>query len=201
MRMIKRIKNKVLKYIFKVRISKSINHDSPPSIISSNCIGGRIYKVAGLSYRSPTVGLWFEADDFYRFVTRLRYYLSLDLKLDSYSDDGYPIGKIGDVKIHFMHYKSFDDAFKSWNRRALRVNINNVVILNTDRDGCEKSKLIQLHQDSPYRIVSFVAKDIEYSSKYIVKVEAYTDDVTVGDLYTDYQHLAFKFPYEIFKNG
>ena len=73
------------------------------SIISNNCWGGRIYQRYGLQYTSPTVGLLFFADEYIRFLSDIKYYLSLDLefipKTESryyqfYSDKNkyYPIG-------------------------------------------------------------------------------------------------------------
>lgn len=200
MRIIRKIQNKALKYIFKYRVRKVINHTSPPSIISSNCIGGRVYQVADLQYFSPTVGLWFEPDDFYKFVLNIGNYLSFDLEFGYYTKDNYPVGLLGDIKIHFMHYDNFDDAIKSWTRRAARVNLNHIVVLNTDRDGCTRDKLLRLHKNSPYRVISFVSKGGKEDFLDIVKIKAYENESSVGDLYSDYQHLAFSFPYEVLKN-
>ena len=42
----------------------------------------------------------------------------------------YPVGVLrssehGDVVIHFIHYKTFDEALDCWNRRCIRINYHN----------------------------------------------------------------------------
>ena len=32
-------------------------------------------------------------------------------------DYGYPVGKIDDIYIHFLHYESFEQAVKKWEIR------------------------------------------------------------------------------------
>lgn len=192
---------KIIKLIFEYRINKSISHENPPTIISSNCVGGRIYEASKLKYASPTVGVWFEPEDFYKFVTNLSYYLKLELKPIRSNEENYPLAILGDVKVHLMHYKSFEEASVVWKRRSARVNLTNIIIINTDRDGCSQENLIKLHRNSPYRTISFVSKRIESEFDYIIKLKVYSKEESVGDLYTNYQHLTFNFPYEIFKRG
>ena len=49
------------------------------TIISNNCWGGLVYQRYNLPYNTPTVGLYFFADDYIKFVSDLDYYLSLKL--------------------------------------------------------------------------------------------------------------------------
>lgn len=106
------------------------------SIISSNCNGGYIYHDLGLRFNSPTVNLYFEMSDFMKFLYNLDYYLSLDLTEDLTTKADFPVGKLGDIRLWFMHYKSFEEAQKKWNERKLRLDRNNLLIMATDRDGC-----------------------------------------------------------------
>jgi uncharacterized protein (DUF1919 family) len=46
------------------------------------------------------------------------------------------IGKIGDIEIFFLHYKSFEEAAKKWNARRLRVNLSNLLVKMNDQNGC-----------------------------------------------------------------
>lgn len=46
------------------------------SLISNNCIAGIIYHDLGLPFRTPTINLFFENDDFFRFADNLEYYLT-----------------------------------------------------------------------------------------------------------------------------
>ena len=56
--------------------NKYINHDV--SIISMNCTGGILYHDLGLKFLSPTINLFFRAEDFIKFCENLDYYLSID---------------------------------------------------------------------------------------------------------------------------
>ena len=123
------------------------------TIISNNCWGGMIYESYGMRKLSPTVGMFFLADDYIRFVCDLKTYVNQPLTMiephnskyyDILSADrpvDYPIGKIGDVEMMFLHYKSNEEAIEKWNRRVDRINWDNLLIKFNDNNGCtEKNK-------------------------------------------------------------
>lgn len=107
------------------------------SIVSQNCVGGRLYELLGQEYTSPTVGLWFDADGFLDFTENLRAHLAMELERAHALEGelGYPVGRLGGVSIYFQHYRSFEEARTNWIRRAKRVDLESVVVLMTDRDG------------------------------------------------------------------
>lgn len=49
------------------------------TIISNNCWGGMIYESYGLPKESPTVGMFFMADDYIKFLTHLKEYIAAPL--------------------------------------------------------------------------------------------------------------------------
>lgn len=102
------------------------------SIICQNCIGGVIYHELGMPFLSPTINTWMEEKDFYRFASNLQYYLSQDLVFVS-GIDTTPTAWCGDILIHFMHYKSQEDAENKWRERKKRVNYNNLFFICSDR--------------------------------------------------------------------
>ena len=105
-----------------------------PTIISNNCVAGVIYHDLGLRFNSPTINLFFEAEDFLRFAENLEHYLSLEVeKVDSPLP--YPVGRIGDVNLYFMHYKRFEDAKAKWEERCKRVDYHNLYFVMTEREG------------------------------------------------------------------
>jgi uncharacterized protein (DUF1919 family) len=119
------------------------------TIISNNCWGGFIYQSYGISYNSPTIGLYFMADDYIKFVSNLSGYLSNELKFirpesSKYKDilakessfGSYPIGKLNDIEIMFLHYKSEEEAYDKWRRRCKRINWNKLLIKFNDQNGC-----------------------------------------------------------------
>lgn len=115
------------------------------TIISSNCLAGCIYSDLGKEFTSPTINLFLYAPCFIEFCERIDYYLTLDLvecfqsKYSQVIIGTYPVGLLGDIEIHFLHYSSFSDAKISWNKRKDRVNRENIVFMMTDRDGFDLS--------------------------------------------------------------
>lgn len=102
-----------------------------PSILSNDCVGGVMAHDLGLPFRSPTVNLFFDSvDGFLTYVAGIGYYRSAPL-LDggSLRQGGrrYPVGLLAgsgrwpELKIHFLHYASFDHALKKWRERSERI--------------------------------------------------------------------------------
>ncbi|MCI8484003.1 MAG: DUF1919 domain-containing protein [Lachnospiraceae bacterium] len=112
-------------------------HNPGVSIISSNCVAGVLYHSLNLQFRSPTINLWFENEDFIKFCEHLEHYLSLeltDVRMGE-KEHPHPIGYLEDVKIYFLHYHSIEEAREKWNDRKKRVDFQNIRIIHTDRDG------------------------------------------------------------------
>lgn len=61
----------------------------------------------GERFNSPTVNLFFGAEDYIKFLEKLDYYLGQTL-VEAQSDKDYPVAKLDDITIYFMHYPSFD---------------------------------------------------------------------------------------------
>ncbi len=104
------------------------------TIISCNCIGGLLYHDLGMQFKSPTINMFIPAPDFVRFCLDLKRYLSYDVEKVE-SEEKFPVGKIGDVTVNFMHYSDFDEAREKWNERKKRVNFDKIFVIMTDRDG------------------------------------------------------------------
>ena len=123
------------------------------TIISNNCWAGSVYRYLGMPYLSPTVGLYFFADDYIRFLSDLRRYLSLELEFitadeSKHKDELYrrgqqdrPIGRLGDVEIVFLHYGSREEAGEKWNRRKKRVNYGHIYYKMSQQNGCNESHM------------------------------------------------------------
>lgn len=115
------------------------------TIISSNCIGGIMYSSLGKKFLSPTINLSMDSESFISFLENMEHYLNSKLEFLEIADGeeydfgqikGYPIGKIDDIKIHFVHYKSFEDAEIKWNERKKRINFENMFVVMSDKDNC-----------------------------------------------------------------
>lgn len=118
------------------------------TIISNNCWGGLIYQSYGLQYNTPTIGLYFMADDYIKFVSNLKNYISKELvfinpleskahKLKN-AEITFPVAKLDDIEIYFMHYKSEEEAKEKWTRRCKRINWNKIIYKFSNQNLCSQ---------------------------------------------------------------
>ncbi len=127
-----------------------------PSIITNHCIGGIISHDLGLKFLSPTVNLKILPDDFIKFVENLNKYLNAEfVKIES--DLPYPVAKLDDITVYFVHYKTFDEAVEKWNERKKRIDFNNIRVIMTARDGA-KNETLERFDKLPYKKVVFDEK-------------------------------------------
>lgn len=117
------------------------------SIISNNCWGGLVYQYFGLPYSSPTVGLFIMDDDYIKFLERFDYYIEQPLRFISFDASryydylsrestakmSYPIARLDDIEVHFMHYHSKEEAETKWTRRCKRINRNRLLVKMSQR--------------------------------------------------------------------
>jgi len=95
-------------------------------IIANNCWGGEVYQWYKRSYNSPFVGLFLYSECFLKLVSKFEEYMAKELtftKTSKYLTEKqeYPIGLLGAIEIHFLHYKSEQEAKDKWNRRTARM--------------------------------------------------------------------------------
>ena len=118
-------------------VRRLTNH--APSILSLDCTGGVMAHELRLQFKSPTVNLFFEScADFICYVENLSYYATADVHELPYGQDGdrrYPIGALAgngtlpDIKIHFLHYHSFEEARDKWVERSARLDFSNLCVV------------------------------------------------------------------------
>lgn len=180
--------NKIITRIKKIcarRIESKINYDFIPddiSIISCSCIGGVLYHKYGKKFLSPTIDLFIEAPDFMKFCLDIRGYISKELKYIGMRDEyNYPVGLLGDIKIYFVHYKSFEEAKAAWNRRKERINFDNIYVIGSDRDFYYE-ELLESFNKIPYKKVMFMHEN--NNNKNCVYIEMDKQNNSVG-LLTD----------------
>jgi len=193
------------------RILKKRLHNNAFTMVSSNCIGSRFYQELGFPYNTPFVGLFIYAPCYIQLLGDLDYYLKSDLTFISKSkyeemlppekrNRDYPVGLVGDVEIHFLHYHEETEAKDKWTRRIKRMNKENIFVTFTDRDLCTITQLNQFDQSKYQNKVCFTCK--EYPSvKSSVWVNEYKNEPQVGDLYTEYYNLKKHFDFVDWLNG
>lgn len=133
------------------------------TIISNNCWAGLIYESYGLRKQTPTIGMFFMAEDYIKFISNLKYYIE-DVELKFISPDKakykefykkgenygiYPIGLLDDIEIAFLHYHSENEARDKWDRRCKRINWDKLIIKMNDQNQCT-SKIVEEFMRLPY---------------------------------------------------
>lgn len=136
-----RLKSSVVNYLWNLRRGGIIRKlrsrfgQNAVTIISNNCAAGFIYNALGLRFDSPTINLYFEDSDFLIFTLNLHSYLEGTLSEDRLSDRDYPVGRLvptdggRPISVFFMHYETFEQAQKAWDRRKSRVHWDRVAVL------------------------------------------------------------------------
>lgn len=170
------IKRKIHNKIYRMKLK---NKDF--SIIASNCNGGAILSDLGIKFNTPTINLFFYPEDYLKFLSNIKENLEFELIEEKDDRFNYPIGNLNGIKIHFMHYTTFDEAKRKWEERKHRINYNNLFIIFTDRDGCTYEQM-KVFDELPYKNkVIFTHKQYpEIKSSYYI--EGFERENSVGIL-------------------
>lgn len=132
MEILYKITNRI-KYKLLVNKVKALADISDVSLISMNCIAGMYYHDVNNIFLTPTINLFFSADDFIKFVNDLEHYLSITPVVTM--GEKYPIGILDDIKIYFMHFSSVELALEKWEERKKRVNLDRVFVIMVEQNG------------------------------------------------------------------
>ena len=178
-----------------IRRKKLTNTDF--SIISNNCWGGICSEYFGLQKNSPTVGMYFFAEDYIKFLSDLKRYTSMDIRMISASQSKHvnelrrrgqmniPVGVIDDdIEVVFLHYKNPEIAKSKWMKRKERINWDNLIIKFSYMNKCNDSMIYEFENIvSKLKAKSFVfvGKDFEY--KNAIKIPALKDGQIENDTF------------------
>lgn len=121
-----------------------------PSLICSNCTGGFLYHWLKLEFRSPFINLYLTPNDFITMLEDFDTFLESDIIEDTHNENNYPVGiGVHGEMIHFMHYETFETAMKSWKKRMLRLDKNNMGIMLTNFGGGDD--LLERFENLPFK--------------------------------------------------
>lgn len=151
--------------------------NTPFVIIADNCWGGSIYQWYERPYNTPFVGLAVYGDCYIKLLSNFDYYMSKNLVFQKTSKHpfsgrllNYPVGLLDDVEIHFVHYKSLEEAREKWNRRRDRMlkesNKDNYFFKMCDEWQADHKLLKQFHQLPFKNKISFSHEDKEIVANY-----------------------------------
>lgn len=178
----------IWRYPFRMSMKKR-NRNGAIRILSSNCIGGVLLHDLCLPFNSPTVNTIINDMDFIHLCTNPEAYMREEPEFDRLSEYGFPIAKLADIKIHCVHYKSFEQFKEQWTRRSQRFlahEADDILIMATDSQ-IKTEDSVEAFRKLPYRKICFTAKrDIPYEE--FIYIPGFENGVT-GDLtrYIDFK--------------
>lgn len=166
------------------------------SVVCNNCVGAMVTHDFRQPLNSPTVNLFIPFPDYVTFLENMRFYLQQEI-IDITGRSPYPIGEIsGGVKIHFLHYNTFEEARSAWMRRRGRIDFNNLYVVLVERDGCTHNDLLRFDRLPFKHKVAIVHKPYtDIKNKFYFK--GYENDNQVG-LITDWKNKLGKRIYDKF---
>lgn len=157
--------------------------NTTPTFLCPNCIGGILFHDLGIQFRSPTVNLMMFQPDFAEFVLYLDDYLERELIF--YRDENFncPCAYFsgGNIKLHFTHYHTEEEAVHKWVERSARIDRENLFVFLEERDGLTKETMLQLGKIHAKGLVIFTANsypDIPYT----IQIKKYASSGEVGDI-------------------
>jgi uncharacterized protein (DUF1919 family) len=135
---------------FPARIDRRRVGDKPFCVISDDCWAGELYKHLVRAYNTPFVGVSMRAPDYLRLLSDLPGNLGKELSFEEEgkSPEGtpYPIGYLGQVAIHFIHYPEEAEAREKFERRRQRVDFDNLFFkLSAGRPHCTPELLEEFY--------------------------------------------------------
>lgn len=148
-----------------IEFQKRLLKNDKFTIISNDCWGAEVYRNFNLAYRTPFVGLFLMAPCYIKMLKNLRYYMDkaeltfvTESKYAERNEDRkahnkfYPIGLLdNDIEIHFLHYKSDEEARETWTKRKERINWDDLLIkFDSGKDACTY-ELMHEFEKLPYR--------------------------------------------------
>ena len=168
--------NKLLDFIVRaeykiyITIKRMRLKNKTMTVFSSNCNGGYMLHDLGCPFNSPTVNIGFYPEQYFKFLNNPEKYLSAELVDTQLMDGKFWVGQLNDITVRVGHYSSFSEAQKAWKRRAKRVNMDNVYIVMTDKDGCTYEHIKQF-DELPYKnkVIFTHRKYEEFSSAFYIQ--------------------------------
>ncbi|MGN0172213.1 MAG: DUF1919 domain-containing protein [Acutalibacteraceae bacterium] len=152
-----------------------------PSILSSNCNGAMILHDMGCRFNTPTVNLYMLPDDFLRFLENPRRYLVAVPQQKQDKEHAFPVGTVEDITVYFMHYSSFEEARDKWIERSARVDMQQVFVMMTDRNGCTEEQIARFDA-LPYKNKVIFTHKPYPAYKSVCYIKGFEDQKEVGVL-------------------
>ncbi len=170
-------------YLYKALKRRRLRNLSP-TIIADNCSAGVILHDMGLKFNTPTINIGMRPEDHLKLLKNLKHYLAIEpvdvseqvAQANGFLiDRSYPVGQIDDIKVHFVHYKTFEDARTKWCERAKRVDYDNIFVFMSEKYGCTYQQIKEFDElPYPYKKIFTVKPYPEIDSAFYAPEYAHT---------------------------
>lgn len=138
------------------------------SILSDYCLGGWLYHTFGFQFTSPTINMYINNDNYYKFLQDIEGYMKKEMKeVENVVDNSYlgyyacPRGRLGDLEWIFNHDTTFETASQRWKRGVERFNYSNFIAVMTIRSDEMAYKFDELPIKNK---IGFYWKDLQLKS-------------------------------------
>ncbi len=131
------------------------------SVISNDCWGSFMSHYYNFPFHSPFVGLFIKSPDYIRILENpalidgpLRFIDGHKSKYRHIHSDShtYPVGVLADdIEVHFLHYRSEQEAREKWTRRARRIDWSNAVV-KMSQDEVFRPEFLERFDRLPYPV-------------------------------------------------
>ena len=146
------------------------NKQTEITFVSQNCIGGVLYHMLGLEFKSPTINMFIEDENFVKLAENPRHYFQIDAEpfeerhIDA-NDNAlcYPVIKVDDILLCCQHFSNCEEAVLAWNKRRIRVNFDNIYVIASSWNLHERKDLVERINNLPWPSVIFTTEDFGYS--------------------------------------
>ena len=100
------------------------------TIICNNCLGGVVASDFGLRFCSPFVNLWIPTSHYVEILNNITSLSKYSIQNITKQGGTYPLGLLNNKwELHFMHYKSFEEAAEKWSERVKRMNMEELYVI------------------------------------------------------------------------
>jgi Exopolysaccharide biosynthesis protein len=158
-----------------------------PTIFCSNCVGGMIYHDLRLQFRSPTVNLFMSHNDFLCFLESIDYYLHCEIEQIHEEGIAYPVGLMRrgneSVKLHFVHFRTFEEAAEKWRNRCARVDLNNAFVIMEYAPIKEDDPLWKRFCALPFDNKAVLTGDTSFDHPDLVHIGMYNEPYENGRIF------------------
>lgn len=157
---LRKIRAKKYRKTLNEEIREQLKEVGPFTIFSNNCLGGVFYSDAGTQFTSPLINTAMDGDDFLKFLSNPSYYLDHEMEFFLWEGRDFPIARIDDIEVNFVHYKTPEECAKKWKERAERIVWDNIFVVATDHDGMCHEDCMERFNSLPYQNkIMFVSKE------------------------------------------